>query len=368
MAIKPGETEGKAPGSSSSTLQWSATLPESHGGPAELGYVMLGSTASTDEGGNYNGTGDGTVDALLGVLLKAFPVNIVDAAANKNFLGIVVFSASFGLAAAASPRGAALLAFFDSVNEAVLLLVHTAMWYAPFGIASLIIGNLGATDDLPMELKRLYIYILTVLAGLATHAFVFLPAIYFALLRRNPYKLMRDTSQAILTGLGTASSAATLPVSMSVVQKAAGVSARAAKLVMPLGATVNMSGTALYEAVAAVFIAQVYDVELSPSKLCLIAITSIVVSVGATGIPEAGLITMILVLEAAGLPAQGIQMIVTVDFLLDRCRTAVNIWGDIVCATVVDAYAPQQDDDEQDENAQALSDPLVEGGKLEQVA
>jgi len=142
-----------------------------------------------------------------------------------------------------------------------------------------------------------------------------------------------------------------------------------------------MSGTALYEAVAAVFIAQVYDVELSPSKLCLIAITSIVVSVGATGIPEAGLITMILVLEAAGptqtsrtspsragLPAQGIQMIVTVDFLLDRCRTAVNIWGDIVCATVVDAYAPQQDDDEQDENAQALSDPLVEGGKLEQVA
>jgi len=239
MAIKPGETEGKAPGSSSSTLQWSATLPESHGGPAELGYVMLGSTASTDEGGNYNGTGDGTVDALLGVLLKAFPVNIVDAAANKNFLGIVVFSASFGLAAAASPRGAALLAFFDSVNEAVLLLVHTAMWYAPFGIASLIIGNLGATDDLPMELKRLYIYILTVLAGLATHAFVFLPAIYFALLRRNPYKLMRDTSQAILTGLGTASSAATLPVSMSVVQKAAGVSARAAKLVMPLGVSLG---------------------------------------------------------------------------------------------------------------------------------
>ena len=179
-------------------------------------------------------------------------------------------------------------------------------------------------------------FIGTVLAGLGTHAFVTLPLIYWFFTRKNPYVYMKNMSRALLTAFSTASSSATLPVTMDAANEA-GVSKRSTDFVLPLGATINMDGTALYEAAAAIFIANITPgYELTFINQIIIAVTATLAAIGAAGIPEAGLVTMLIVLNAVGLPVEGISAILAIDWLLDRFRTATNTFGDACGAAIVD--------------------------------
>lgn len=174
----------------------------------------------------------------------------------------------------------------------------------------------------------------TVVLGLGVHAVVVLPALLWILGRYSPFKLFKDVFSALATAFSTASSAATLPITMDCLQENTGVSNKITSFVLPLGATINMDGTTLYEAVAAMFIAQAYGVELGLWQQLIIMLTATLASIGAAAIPSAGLVTMVIVLRAVNLPTEGIALILAVDRLLDMLRTAVNVWGD-TCGTVV---------------------------------
>jgi Na+/H+-dicarboxylate symporter len=191
------------------------------------------------------------------------------------------------------------------------------------------------------------LYLGTVIGGLAVHTFVTLFFLYWFFTRKNPIKFFKNMSQAILTAFSTASSSATLPVTMECAITKGGVSKRSTEFVMPLGATINMDGTALYEAAAAIFIAQIYfplsGHELTMGTQLIIAITATLAAIGAAGIPEAGLFTMIIVLNAAGLPIEYLGMILMLDWLLDRFRTGVNCFGDSVGAAIVDTVMPKEE-------------------------
>ena len=175
----------------------------------------------------------------------------------------------------------------------------------------------------------------TVLLGLVVHAVVTLPLLLKYLGRVKPRAYMGKIAPALTTAFSTASSSATLPLTIDCVQQRAGVSRRVSSFVLPIGATINMDGTALYESVAAVFIAQVYGIDMSLMQQVLVFLTATLAAVGAAGIPSAGLVTMAIILNAVGLPLEGIGMILAVDRLLDMCRTTVNVWGDTVGCAVV---------------------------------
>jgi Na+/H+-dicarboxylate symporter len=227
-------------------------------------------------------------------------------------------------------------------------LVHWIMLVAPIGIFGLVgarIGKAGGFAGFMPELMALGKYFFTVLFGLALHGLVTLPLILFFIGRRNPIRYGSGVGTALLNAFSTASSSATIPLTMEGVEDQNGISNRVASFVLPLGATINMDGTALYEAVAAMFIAQVYGIELGPVQQFVIFITATLAAVGAAGIPEAGLVTMVIVLKAVGLPIEGIGLILTIDWLLDRFRTTVNVWGDAVGAGVIETLEsrPQEE-------------------------
>ena len=188
---------------------------------------------------------------------------------------------------------------------------------------------------LAMELGK---YVLSVVVGLAVHGIVVLPVLLMILAKRNPLKYLSHVAKALLTAFSTASSSATLPLTMEGVIDEARVSPRVGRFVLPLGATINMDGTALYEAVAVIFIAQSYGIDLSSGQMVIVFFTATLAAIGAAGIPEAGLVTMVLVLQAVGLPMEGIGIILAVDWLLDRFRTTVNVWGDCIGAAVIDRF------------------------------
>ena len=185
------------------------------------------------------------------------------------------------------------------------------------------------------EFMALGKYALTVIGGLLIHGVIILPLLLWIFTKRSPLKWFMGVGHPLLTAFSTASSSATLPITIKSVEKA-GVSKRTASFVCPLGATINMDGTALYEAVAAMFIAQVYGIEMTIGLQIVIFLTATLAAVGAAGIPEAGLVTMVIVLNAVGLPVEYIGLILSVDWLLDRFRTSVNAFGDAVGAAVVE--------------------------------
>lgn len=278
-------------------------------------------------------------EAILEVVTGMFPDNLLEAAADGNVLGLVVFSLLFGLVLTVEgDRARPLLDVLDAANEALLRLVRWVVWAAPVGILALVAertARAGGGAAVAAELQRLSWYAATVVAGLALHALVTLPIALIAS-GRNPLRYGGRLGGALLTAFGTASSAATMPVTLRGVIEGNGVSRRAADLVIPLGTTVNMNGTALYEAVAALFIAQASGIDLGPAQQMVVLLTATLAAVGAAAIPEAGLVTMVLVLTAAGLPVEGIGLILSIDWVLDRFRTVVNVWGDAVGAAVVE--------------------------------
>ncbi|XP_037346311.2 excitatory amino acid transporter 2 [Pungitius pungitius] len=253
-----------------------------------------------------------------------------------NVLGLIGFFVAFGvIMGKMGERAKPMLEFFNVLNEIVMRLVGAIMWYSPFGIACLICGKIISIADLEVVARQLGMYMVTVIVGLIIHGGIFLPLIYFVIVKKNPFTFFMGIFQAWVTALGTASSAGTLPVTFRCLEENLGIDKRVTRFVLPVGATINMDGTALYEAVAAIFIAQMNGINLDWGQIITVSMTATLASVGAASIPSAGLVTMLLILTAVGLPTQDISLLVAVDWLLDRFRTSVNVVGDSYGAGIV---------------------------------
>jgi len=280
---------------------------------------------------------------ITDLILSLVHPNIIAAAADMKLLPIIVFCIAFAAALSTlGERGRPVVSFFEGLNEAMMTMVHWIMMFAPIGIFALIASRLGAAgggEAFMAQLGGLAKYALAVISGLLVHAML-LCALLALLARKAVVEYLGHVGTALITAFSTASSSATLPVTMDGV-KAAGVDEKARRFVLPLGATINMDGTALYEAVAALFIAQAYGVDLSLGQQMLVLVTAAMAAIGAAGIPEAGLVTMVIVLEAVGLPLEGIGLLLAIDWFLDRCRTMVNVFGDSVGAAVVGHFIPK---------------------------
>ena len=274
------------------------------------------------------------------LVLMMFTDNLFRSAVNMELLPIIIFSIAFaGLLTTMGDRAKTIVTFIPQVNEALMKFILLVMNFAPLGIFCLVAGRFGqatATGTFLAELQKTGAYTVTVLAGLGIHAFITLPAVLYLFTRRNPYVFMGQMSQALLTAFSTASSSAALPVAIESAIDEAGVSRKSVDFVLPLGATINMDGTALYEAVAAIFIAQVIGADMSLGQQLIVAVTATLAAIGAAGIPEAGLVTMVIVLAAVGLPTEYMSLILSVDWFLDRFRTTVNVFGDACGAAVVE--------------------------------
>jgi proton glutamate symport protein len=276
----------------------------------------------------------GEVPSVLSIISDIIPANLFDAMAKDKVLSIIFFSLLLGVAISSiGEKGRPLVSLFEAFNSVMMKITDWIMRLAPFGVFALMaytIGSMGLS-----VIKPLVVYMATVVLGLTIHACITLPVLLSAIGKYSPLKFIRDVFSAVATALSTASSAATLPITMDCVQENTGVSNKVASFVLPLGATVNMDGTALYEAVAAMFIAQAYGIDLSIGQQLIIMLTATLASIGAAAIPGAGLVTMVIVLKAVNLPLEGIGMILAVDRILDMLRTAVNVWGDACGAAVI---------------------------------
>ena len=268
------------------------------------------------------------------------PRNIFNAMVRMDILPLIIFSLLLGAAISVLGKvNQTAIQVITVLNDAVMKIVHWIMIVAPIGIFGLVaarIGQAGGFSGFLPELAALGKYSFTVLLGLTLHGVVVLPLILLFIARRNPGRYAVGMGSALLNAFSTASSSATLPLTMEGVEKENKISNRTASFVLPLGATINMDGTALYEAVAAMFIAQVYGIAMGPVEQTVVFLTATLAAIGAAGIPEAGLVTMVIVLRAVGLPLEGIGLILTIDWLLDRFRTTVNVWGDSVGAGVIE--------------------------------
>jgi len=269
------------------------------------------------------------------------PANVISALAENKILPLIWLSLLLGVFLVRSgKRGAGAIDFISLLNEGILKLVRVIVSMAPLGVMGLVIAQVikhGGGAEIWESLIGVGRYSATVLCALGFHALIFLPLVFRIVTRRSVWRYGANMGEALMTAFSTASSAATLPLTIRCVEEKNRVKNEVAGFVLPLGATVNMDGTAMYEAVAAIFIAQVYGIELALWQQAVVFLTANLAAVGAAAIPEAGLVTMVMVLHSVGLPVEGIGLILIVDWLLDRFRTAVNVWGDSVGAAVVSA-------------------------------
>jgi len=277
------------------------------------------------------------------IMLMMIQPNLIESAANTQLLPIIFFSILFAAALTTlGNSGKIVIDFFRGVNDAMMKLVVWVMYLAPIGIFGLVAGRLGKAgggEQFMAEITAVGLHVVTVLSGLAIHFVVLFIILLVFTGRGRAY--LTGMLRALLTAFGTASSAATLPLTMECLREN-GISKRSVQFVAPLGVTVNMDGTALYEACAAMFIAQAYGIDLTIGQQFIVFITATLAAIGAAGIPEAGLITLVIVLEAVGLPLEGIALLLAVDWFLDRFRTSVNVWGDSVGAAVIDKLVPPE--------------------------
>ncbi len=290
----------------------------------------------------------GAVENITGQLI---PSNPIGAAADGQVLPVIAFSLVMGVMfTLVGAKAQPVLNVVEGLYLAIMKLVDAILWLAPIGVFALVAATVCRVG-LVQLVGPLAWYIIAVLAGLLIQALIIMTLALWILGRTNPYRYMHQVRGALLTAFGTSSSNATLPVTLDVATRFGGVSRRAAGFVIPLGATVNMNGTALYEAVAVVFLFQCYGITLGPVELAVVVITATLAAVGAAGIPSAGLVTMVLVVEAVNnslgltgddrLPIAAVGIILGVDRFLDMCRTTVNVWDDLVGAKIIGRLLPE---------------------------
>ena len=285
------------------------------------------------------------VGSLSDIMYRIVPSNIFDSMANGDILPIIFFAIIFGvfITQVADKYKSSLTTFFEAVFEVMMKMTMFIIKFTPLGIFGIVAKEVHRNADQLANLAgSMAIYMLTVFLALAFHAFVTLPLIVRFVAKANPFKHMSNMITPLITAFSTASSSATLPLTMEAVEHKSGVSNKITSFTLPLGATVNMDGTALYECVAAMFIAQVYGVEMHFLQQLLVVITALLASIGAAGIPMAGLVMLTIILTAAGLPLEGIGLILAVDLILDMSRTTVNVWSDS-CGAVTIARSEKED-------------------------
>ena len=270
------------------------------------------------------------------IILRMVPTNIFEALVSFDILAVIFFSILFGffITRVDSKSKEFLTTFFNSGFEVMMKLTHFIIRFTPLGILGIVVGVVAEQrENLVEVLGSLGKYFITVLIGLIIHAAITLPLIIRSIGKVNPWKHFQAMTTPLLTAFSTRSSSATLPLTIDAVENNAGVSNKISSFVLPLGATINMDGTALYECVAAMFIAQAYGLEMSIIQQAIIVFTALLASIGAAGIPMAGLVMISVILTAVGLPLEGVGLILAVDPFLDMCRTSVNVWSDS-CGTV----------------------------------
>jgi Na+/H+-dicarboxylate symporter len=268
------------------------------------------------------------------VLINIFPTNPVKAMAEGNMLQIIVFAILMGVAVTHSgDKGQEVLSFFQSFNEVVMSMVSILMHLAPYGVFCLLVklfSELGIS-----AIADLAKYFFTVVLVLLIHGLGVYMTVFKVLTRLSPWTLLKNVRPAMLFAFSTSSSSATIPVTMNVAERRIGIDNSIASFTVPLGATINMDGTAIMQGVATVFIAQAFNIDISLGGYIAVILTATLASVGTAGVPGVGLITLALVLQQVGLPVEGIALIIGVDRLLDMMRTAVNVTGDCMVSTVV---------------------------------
>ncbi len=274
-------------------------------------------------------------------LLYIIPENIFESFLNGDMLSIIFFSMIFGffITKVEKKYDVVLTDFFNAVFEVMMKITLFIIKFAPLGILGIVAGivaeQAGEPELLLDMVGRLGLYMLAVLLALGVHAFITLPLLLKFIGGINPWKHFRALTTPLLTAFSTSSSNATLPLTMEAVENDVGTSNKITSFTLPLGATVNMDGTALYECVAAMFIAQAYGIELGFVQQVIVVFTALLASIGAAGIPMAGLVTITIILSAIGLPLEGVGLILSVDRILDMCRTTVNVWSDTCGAAII---------------------------------
>lgn len=263
------------------------------------------------------------------ILLNIVPDNVFNAISQGNVLPVLFFFILFAIfiPKVSEKAGNFIIRFFDSIFQVMMKMTMFIIRFAALGIFGIVAKVVSETNN-PIEVaENLGIYILVVILGLAIHGFFNLPMI-LKIFKLSPIKHFKAMKVVLLTAFSTSSSNATLPLTITTVEEKCGVSNKISSFTLPLGATINMDGTALYEAVAAMFIAQAYGIELSLGHQLIVVFTALLASIGAAGIPMAGLIMLSVVLSAVGLPLEGVGLILAVDRILDMFRTSINVWSD----------------------------------------
>ena len=275
------------------------------------------------------------VSDISAVFLRLIPTNVVAAAAEGQMLGLIFFGLVFGLfmTRIETSLGQLLQNFWQGIFDTMMLITMWVMQFAPLGVFGLVAKTVAATGFAAFE--PLLVFFLTVVAALLIHAFITLPLLLRFVGRIQPGRFISIMSPVMLTAFSTASSSATLPLTLETVEKEVGVSNGTTSFVLPLGATINMDGTALYECVAAMFIAQAYGMDLSFVQQFTIVLVALLTSIGVAGIPAASLVAITVILGVMGLPLEGLGLLLVTDRVLDMMRTAVNVYSDACGAVII---------------------------------
>ena len=270
-------------------------------------------------------------------LMNIVPDNLFVAMVENQMLSIIFFAILMGFFITKTKEKSQkiLLGFFDSLFELIMKITLFVIRFTPYGIFGIVAKQIAENNDLGELFSRLGLFMLVVILALFIHAFIVLPIVLKTIGRVSPIKHFNAMRTPLITAFSTSSSNATLPLTMNAVKKNSGVSTKISSFTLPLGATVNMDGTALYELVAAMFIAQAYGIELTFTEQIIGVLTGLLASIGAAGIPMAGLVMISVVLSAMGLPLEGVGLILAVDRILDMFRTTVNVWSDSCGAVII---------------------------------
>jgi proton glutamate symport protein len=301
-------------------------------GGQPVGPTLALEADTSDIAARVEGKGVGDVAEIF---MRMIPPNVFRAAVEDNMLGLIFFAILFGyfMTKLAHEFAEPLFNFWNGVFHTMMSITEFVMKFAPIGVFGLV-AEVMATAGVAAA-RPLAIFAACVVVALAFHAFATLPALLRYVGKVKPYRTLAGMSPAMLTAFSTASSSATLPITMDCVEDNVGVSNKVSSFVLPLGATVNMNGTALYECAAAIFLAQAYGLDLSFGQQFAVVVIALLTSIGVAGVPSASLVAIAIILAAIGLPVEAIGVLMVFDRLLDMCRTSVNIWGDACCATIV---------------------------------